>query len=172
MQSPQETNFNDWLQILWNLGPSMGLVHDTGGQILFWHPGWEAFLPNCQTEIKNINELLDLDENQSMTNSYWDQLQEHGRYAGDLCIRNAYPETVFLSLTATKLKTQGANMVFLEAENQTALRKVEQELDLATRLSDLNLSRLHKTLTDLQKAKQTAEESVRVKESCLANISH
>jgi signal transduction histidine kinase/DNA-binding NarL/FixJ family response regulator len=172
MQSPQETNFNDWLQILWNLGPSMGLVHDTGGQILFWHPGWEAFLPNCQTEIKNINELLDLDENQRMTNSYWDQLQEHGRYAGDLCIRNAYPESVFLGLTATKLKTQGANMVFLVAENQTSLRKVEQELDLATRLSDLNLSRLHKTLTDLQKAKQSAEDSMRIKDSFLANISH
>lgn len=172
MQSPQETNFNDWLQILWNLGPAMGLVHDTAGQILFWHPGWEAFIPNCQTEIKNINELLDLDENQSMNNSYWDQLQEKGRFAGDLCIRNAYPETVFLSLTATKLKTQDANMVFLVAENQTSLRKVEQELELATRLSDLNLSRLHKTLTDLQKAKQTADESVRVKESFLANISH
>jgi PAS domain S-box-containing protein len=71
-----------------------------------------------------------------------------------------------------KISYQNKKCFYAIGKNITQQIESEKESEIADKLYDLNLNRLHKTLLDLQKAKSLSEETVKAKQQFLANVSH
>ncbi len=71
-----------------------------------------------------------------------------------------------------KISYQNKKCFYAIGKNITQQIESEKDSEIADKLYDLNLNRLHKTLLDLQKAKSLSEETVKAKQQFLANVSH
>lgn len=63
-------------------------------------------------------------------------------------------------------------MLSIGIEITQSYHKEKEEAEFSSRISEINLNRLHKTLTELEKAKKKADDGIKTKREFMANISH
>lgn len=120
---------------------------------------------------RNIKDLL-VPEDASHFDEYQALLKSKKNFIGKYHFRTSNKEKLILQYECKTIKGAQKNLILLQAFDITKLYYAEKDLEMANKMSDLNLNRLHKTLIELEKAKDLAEQSIKVKENFLANISH
>jgi len=91
---------------------------------------------------------------------------------GTLKLKHKNGNSLMWQLNSRVIDFEGVDYILNLGNDYTEKLSVKKDLEIADKLYDLNLNRLHKTLLDLQKAKTLAEETAKIKQQFLANVSH
>jgi signal transduction histidine kinase/DNA-binding NarL/FixJ family response regulator len=160
-------------KLIFNNFNGVVIVHNYEGEILLLNDAAKKKLFS-KAKIKSVNNIKDLlnPENADHFIYYQHQLLVKKKFEGRYHFTNDKFEKLIFQYQIIPIKSDGKDLIILQAFDITSLYNTEKDLALANKMSDLNLNRLHKTLIDLEKAKVLAEQSVKVKENFLANISH
>lgn len=148
------------------------IIHDKKGNIEYCNKEANEKIFNSENYSKRkLWQYLKENEKEKVWSNYIAILEDKEFLKGKYNFYNHKSEKLVLDFHCSYVDEE-KKLILIHAIENTLLYSTQQELNLAIKMSDLNLNRLHKTLTDLQKAKLLAEESFRIKEKFLANISH
>ncbi|MFN4854315.1 MAG: ATP-binding protein [Bacteroidota bacterium] len=164
---------NEIYHLIFEVYPGLVLVHDQMGIIKDMNRKasdiiFEKIDFHASTHLSSLlsRDQVNIDEYLSHLTTYQ---TFKGRYKH---VRRNGETMVYKFLTKPLPPEFGNNLFVIFATDITRLTNAEKELDLANRMGDLNLKRLHRALTDLEKAKALTENSIRDREHFLARMSH
>ena len=162
------------LQLVHDSYPGLVIVHDLEGHIISLNPrAMQLFTEEDQPISPSLlTDLILSDARQDYTD-YLRLIREKEEIRGRYSLKRPKGETMIYKYFARHLNVKGPKkLVVIYALDVTRLFNAEKDLELANRMSDLNLKRLHKTLLDLEKAREIADKSINEKEEFLARMSH
>jgi signal transduction histidine kinase/FixJ family two-component response regulator len=123
------------------------------------------------SELLETSLLLRADSQNSVTTEMWKQIVE---CSTDFRIQFHHKNSTLkiYHFTSREIIFENEKHFIVQGVDYTEFEKSRKDIEIAEKLYDLNLNRLHKTLTELKKAKAAVEENANIKQMFLANVSH
>lgn len=155
---------------------SHGLMctHDKYGVIQSINPAGSELLGYEQNVLigMSIQDLLAEDVKEQFQ-PYLHQIQEEKISVGIMKIRTSSGELRYWAYRNVWYEEEGVDPCAIgSGVDITDRYMMEVELESANEIAELNIQRLHRTLTELEKANIEVERSIKVKEEFIANMSH
>ncbi|MBC7412854.1 MAG: response regulator [Bacteroidia bacterium] len=149
---------HSFLQALPN---TFALVCSTDGAILSYS-NWFVTQDFKQNEMSSLTTLITHFDERLFANF----VNNNDKYIAEIWVKK---QRVFLEL---KLEILADGNYLLLSNDVTELKSTQQELDFVSKISELNVNRLHKTLVQLEESNNKLLESKLSKEQMMAHMSH